>query len=250
MKFFRMLTALGFLMLPSVASAYTVSSIANNLIDITATGTSVLPGVDDGTTGAVGLGFNFNFYGANYSTAFISSNGFISFTDASQGCCSGQPLPGTAINNIVAGWWTDLYNAGPGSQILYQTIGTPGSQKFVVEFSQVTYCCSTGHPNTFEIILDQGTNNIELQYGSLTVLGHTISAGIQKDSSDGLQIAYGNSIDHDLSGEGFCISSGGASCGVSAVPEPSTWAMMILGFAGVGFMAYRRRTGSTALRVA
>lgn len=28
---------------------------------------------------------------------------------------------------------------------------------------------------------------------------------------------------------------------VSAVPEPSTWAMMVLGFAGVGFMAYRRR---------
>jgi hypothetical protein len=28
---------------------------------------------------------------------------------------------------------------------------------------------------------------------------------------------------------------------VSAVPEPSTWAMMLLGFAGVGFMAYRRR---------
>lgn len=28
---------------------------------------------------------------------------------------------------------------------------------------------------------------------------------------------------------------------VSAVPEPSTWAMMILGFFGVGFMAYRRR---------
>ena len=27
----------------------------------------------------------------------------------------------------------------------------------------------------------------------------------------------------------------------SAVPEPSTWAMMILGFAAVGFMAYRRR---------
>jgi hypothetical protein len=28
----------------------------------------------------------------------------------------------------------------------------------------------------------------------------------------------------------------------SAVPEPSTWAMMILGFVGVGFMAYRRKT--------
>jgi hypothetical protein len=28
----------------------------------------------------------------------------------------------------------------------------------------------------------------------------------------------------------------------SAVPEPSTWAMMLLGFAGVGFMAYRRKS--------
>jgi hypothetical protein len=30
----------------------------------------------------------------------------------------------------------------------------------------------------------------------------------------------------------------------SAVPEPSTWAMMILGFIGVGFMSYRRRSRS------
>jgi len=28
----------------------------------------------------------------------------------------------------------------------------------------------------------------------------------------------------------------------AAVPEPSTWAMMILGFFGVGFMAYRRKS--------
>jgi hypothetical protein len=32
---------------------------------------------------------------------------------------------------------------------------------------------------------------------------------------------------------------------VEAVPEPSTWAMMILGFIGVGFMAYRRKSRST-----
>jgi hypothetical protein len=34
----------------------------------------------------------------------------------------------------------------------------------------------------------------------------------------------------------------------SPVPEPSTWAMMILGFAGVGYMTYRRR--KTAARAA
>jgi PEP-CTERM motif len=36
----------------------------------------------------------------------------------------------------------------------------------------------------------------------------------------------------------------------AAVPEPSTWAMMILGFCGVGFMAYRRKQNGLALRVA
>ena len=32
----------------------------------------------------------------------------------------------------------------------------------------------------------------------------------------------------------------------SAVPEPSTWAMLLLGFAGIGFMGYRRRKSVTA----
>jgi hypothetical protein len=31
---------------------------------------------------------------------------------------------------------------------------------------------------------------------------------------------------------------------VTAVPEPSTWAMMILGFLGVGFMAWRRKSAA------
>lgn len=36
----------------------------------------------------------------------------------------------------------------------------------------------------------------------------------------------------------------------AAVPEPSTWAMMILGFAGVGFLSYRRRNNRAALSAA
>jgi PEP-CTERM motif len=35
--------------------------------------------------------------------------------------------------------------------------------------------------------------------------------------------------------------------GVGAVPEPSTWAMMLLGFAGLGLMAYRRKTKPTLM---
>jgi hypothetical protein len=37
---------------------------------------------------------------------------------------------------------------------------------------------------------------------------------------------------------------------VAAVPEASTWAMMLAGFFGLGFMAYRKKNGAPALRVA
>jgi hypothetical protein len=32
----------------------------------------------------------------------------------------------------------------------------------------------------------------------------------------------------------------------SAVPEPSTWAMMAVGFTGLGFLGFRRRNAATA----
>jgi len=37
---------------------------------------------------------------------------------------------------------------------------------------------------------------------------------------------------------------------VGAVPEPSTWAMMIIGLCGVGFMAYRRKRNGAAILAA
>jgi hypothetical protein len=32
---------------------------------------------------------------------------------------------------------------------------------------------------------------------------------------------------------------------ITAIPEPSTWAMMILGFLGLGFLGYRKSSGSS-----
>jgi hypothetical protein len=62
--------------------------------------------------------------------------------------------------------------------------------------------------------------------------------------------------DYGLLGNDFALSWAmtcandviqGQVTGVAAVPEPSTWAMMILGFAGVGFMGYRRTRKGSAL---
>jgi hypothetical protein len=45
------------------------------------------------------------------------------------------------------------------------------------------------------------------------------------------------------------IDNFGVEGPVTAVPEPSTWAMMILGFAGIGFMAYRRKSKPALMAV-
>ncbi len=39
---------------------------------------------------------------------------------------------------------------------------------------------------------------------------------------------------------GFYMDANGNTIGFATVPEPSTWAMMLLGFAGLGFAGYRR----------
>jgi hypothetical protein len=51
----------------------------------------------------------------------------------------------------------------------------------------------------------------------------------------------GNSGDHYI---------GLDNVAVEAVPEPSTWLMMILGFLGVGFVAYRRKSNMMNFRIA
>ena len=53
-----------------------------------------------------------------------------------------------------------------------------------------------------------------------------------------------------VAGETLIGTNGSIVTITAAVPEPSTWAMMILGFCGVGFMAYRRKQNRPALRVA
>jgi len=55
-------------------------------------------------------------------------------------------------------------------------------------------------------------------------------------AGDTLSFAANNAGNYLFDSTGFAVTIN------SAVPEPSTWAMMILGFAGVGFMAYRRKS--------
>jgi hypothetical protein len=71
------------------------------------------------------------------------------------------------------------------------------------------------------IVIPNGVNT--LYFGFADASGFQGSSGYYQDNGGALQVT------------------------ISAVPEPSTWAMMVLGFAGVGFMAYRRKSRPTLM---
>jgi PEP-CTERM motif len=74
----------------------------------------------------------------------------------------------------------------------------------------------------------------------LSIAADSASAGIQTSAAD---FGHSLSVFFDVPvGYTFDTLSGHdySSNAVGAVPEPSTWAMLLLGFVGIGFMAYRR----------
>ncbi len=60
-------------------------------------------------------------------------------------------------------------------------------------------------------------------------------------TNTGDAVALAVDADAGLALSGYTTGTGSFGAVVPAVPEPSTWAMMITGFLGLGFMAYRRR---------
>jgi len=57
------------------------------------------------------------------------------------------------------------------------------------------------------------------------------------DSNPGYQSAYSAYVQDHFNGTDATFTNYAFT--VSGVPEPSTWAMMALGFAGLGFAGYR-----------
>jgi hypothetical protein len=87
-------------------------------------------------------------------------------------------------------------------------------------------------------ILDNSVEIFDLTFDSLTVAesffhDSVINLGSNLGPDIDLTFAY-NLVADGSGGFGFDFAVGGA------VPEPSTWAMMLLGFAGLGYAGYRR----------
>jgi hypothetical protein len=138
---------------------------------------------NDELSAAVPLGFSFDFYGTNYTEAYVSSNGFLTFSnDGNSGCCDGGLLPNAATpNNMIAFAWNDL-DPSLGGTIGYTTIGTAPNRVFVLDFTDVQHAVSGTNPVTTQLKLYETSNLMEVHSTANATDGSNMTMGLENQT--------------------------------------------------------------------
>lgn len=85
-------------------------------------------------------------------------------------------------------------------------------------------------PNTFLLFNRTAYYNLELAFASALTSPGDVLLALNRASYECRNCSPSR-----------IVVSGEVVSAITAVPEPSTWAMLLVGFAGIGFLAYRRR---------
>jgi hypothetical protein len=231
----------------AVAMLGGVSQSSAAIMDVTYTGTV--------STGWDNLGL-FGTKGANLTgKSWVATYTF----DTSCNACT---LHQTSYDSwVIGGSSYILFNSATTSPVLSSMITINGVGKAVdgsylgedranheVPGEQYHYAANSG-PGQTETLKNSIRNFSALFPASInTPFTHTVGAN---------DIGYANyylNYHNGLSGNDIYANLATLTVSphvVAAVPEPSTWAMMLLGFAGVGFAAYRKKkTGTFAMAAA
>lgn len=131
---------------------------------IDATDGTAYPLDDDASSAAITLPGTFTYFGTDYTTVRINSNGYVWFGTASY-TTAHMVLPFEGRPNTDAMAFGEDLNPALGTQgtIYAKTVGN----QLVIEFHQVQHWAS-GFPETFEIILDTTTDQVTYQYNTLS----------------------------------------------------------------------------------
>jgi subtilisin family serine protease len=178
-----------------------------NWVDISGTGTALdstsawipfgtnRPG-DEGYF-PVTLPFAFPYYGSTYTTAYIGTNGTLSFQPPTAAFFTNAaiPTPGGTIDNFIAGFWDDLEVRAAG-RVYY---GMNGSD-FVVQFQDMPRFASGVSNYTFQFILKPNghilTQYLNMGFGGGTLISATI--GIENQNGTiGLQVVFNAAYVHN-----------------------------------------------------
>jgi hypothetical protein len=137
---------------------------------------------------------------------------------------------------------TQLTNLGLSTNVDFVATQT---SEFVIQLGVTTADFATPGGPVIETLGEYtgGSFNDPGPYQPPTIVGTFLIP----DDATGLTISgtFGNSSVDSSAGVNLCLGSGSCS---SAVPEASTWVMLLAGFAGLGVAGYRtsRKTGALA----
>ncbi len=141
-------------------------------------------------------GMDFNFYRFGGGAISINTNGYVQLDSpvVPLDLDANRPIPDAAAPvNAIFGLWTDLATAGApngSGHIYYQILGEYPTRRLVVQWVDVARVSRPGTVN-FEIVLFEGTSNIELRYRDIPAdrFGGTPNA----DYTVGVQNAWASS---------------------------------------------------------
>lgn len=161
----------------------------------TSTGAS---GADDSNT-SISLAFTFPFYGTDYSTAYVCSNGFVSFA-------SYTSLSNTALSSnsyaMVAPFWDDLDQNGTSSWVYRRSSGTSPNRVETIVYSNAEHYNDTSNYGKISFAVQLYENgNIRMLWDDVTFegtggssysTGLSATVGIDGGSSSGYytQLSY------------------------------------------------------------
>jgi hypothetical protein len=150
------------------------------------------------------------------------------------------------INGLTAG------TSGPASSVsitgytqlgaVFYTFPTP----LLITPSTNTFTLNSSGNLTTSNFVGDGIYDLNNDFVNLSII---LSPGAGGVAADVDQVVFPIGGSEITSGGDFDIGTF-TPVPVSAVPEPSTWALMILGFAGLGFMAYRRKNNHNKMALA
>ncbi len=198
-----------------VASGYEWLDDAYGWID--PTGGEQLPFTRDDQAFTRDLPFTFNYFGTDYDQFQISSNGYVAFTDERATSFINTDLPNPRDpNGTVAVFWDDL-SPQDGGSIWMDTVGEAPNRKVVVAWVGVPRF-KEHFEGTFQVIFEEGTNDIVMQYENLNFndesydLGASATIGIENgDGTIGLEFSVDDQIPAQYVGEtAIRYTSGGA----------------------------------------
>lgn len=131
------------------------------------------PSLDDSYSPIQNIGFTFNYFGNNYTTCVVSQNGYICFNTSN--ASMGSPwtittaIPGNMnVINSIMGFYADIYpglTTSPGV-VEATTIGVAPYRKYVVNFCYCSMYSCTTLKASFQMILCETTNEIEVHIGN------------------------------------------------------------------------------------